>query len=576
MPQSEHFETNQPTDLAFEVITTYSYIPGPITEDNIAAIQSVTEPTYSIRICSPAIIHALRTVVQYYPDHDLNGVDIRVSWPYCILVHHYDELQEFAKIRSGLPHGALCMRDRLVMEHMETLIQYLDDTVMEGVRAEMERNARGFYTYDHAWVSHKPGRTLLVNQKSATDWKAGVIKSISGGIFKNPPEEWATMFWSLQYDGAFLSRTLQTTLQSRFDGEVGFEECGEKILETAETDDSKDPVVEELAHWGRIYCRLLKNQCMHHKGQSPTFPNQQVRKIGSQTALRNTNTFFVHQKLLCSPSKQGHGVRIMTQFLLFQIIPLTDKSVQVHVKNLRDPEFDETMIESLIINEGTKQTLTSLAKSFARRNKAGEEIPKPMWSADFVLGKGTGLTFLLHGKPGVGKTLTAAAFTKRPLMILTSSDIGVEAEEVEGNLTKHFRNAKNWGAVLLIDEADVFMERRTTADLTRNSLVAGFLRALEYYEGILFLTTNRVGSFDDAFISRVHVQLYYPEFDDEQRQKVWKTFIDKLGRDRGGYMRLNMAAKEYIEQINKSSLKWNGREIRNGTFRQPMHAVSTS
>lgn len=61
-------------------------------------------------------------------------------------------------------------------------------------------------------------------------------------------------------------------------------------------------------------------------------------------------------------------------------------------------------------------------------------------------------------------------------MILTSSDIGVEADEVEENLTTHFKNAKNWGAVLLIDEADVFMERRTTADLTRNSLVAGQFR----------------------------------------------------------------------------------------------------
>ncbi|KAK8061853.1 P-loop containing nucleoside triphosphate hydrolase [Apiospora phragmitis] len=193
-------------------------------------------------------------------------------------------------------------------------------------------------------------------------------------------------------------------------------------------------------------------------------------------------------------------------------------------------------------------------------------MPRPMWSADFVMGKGSGLTFLLHGKPGVGKTLTAeciAAFTKRPLMILTSSDIGTDAKDVEKNLTEHFRNAKSWGAVLLIDEADVFMERRSTADLTRNSLVAGFLRALEYYEGILFLTTNRVGSFDDAFISRVHVQLYYPEFTDHQRQKVWQTFIDKLERDRKGYMRLNMASKEYIEQINKSNLKWNGREIRN-------------
>lgn len=58
-------------------------------------------------------------------------------------------------------------------------------------------------------------------------------------------------------------------------------------------------------------------------------------------------------------------------------------------------------------------------------------------------------------------------------MILTASDIGTNPKEVEANLAKHFRLAKSWGAVLLIDEADVFMERRSTADLERNSLVAG-------------------------------------------------------------------------------------------------------
>lgn len=58
-------------------------------------------------------------------------------------------------------------------------------------------------------------------------------------------------------------------------------------------------------------------------------------------------------------------------------------------------------------------------------------------------------------------------------MVLTSSDIGTEPRDVESNLTANFKRAMNWGAVLLIDEADVFMERRTTSDLTRNSLVAG-------------------------------------------------------------------------------------------------------
>lgn len=66
-----------------------------------------------------------------------------------------------------------------------------------------------------------------------------------------------------------------------------------------------------------------------------------------------------------------------------------------------------------------------------------------------------------------------AEFTRSPLMVLTSSDIGTNPDDVERRLTRNFKTAKSWGAVLLIDEADVFMERRTTADLTRNSLVAG-------------------------------------------------------------------------------------------------------
>ncbi len=58
-------------------------------------------------------------------------------------------------------------------------------------------------------------------------------------------------------------------------------------------------------------------------------------------------------------------------------------------------------------------------------------------------------------------------------MVLTCSDIGISPSEVELNLTRNFKMAKRWDAVLLIDEADVFMERRSTADLSRNSLVAG-------------------------------------------------------------------------------------------------------
>lgn len=60
-------------------------------------------------------------------------------------------------------------------------------------------------------------------------------------------------------------------------------------------------------------------------------------------------------------------------------------------------------------------------------------------------------------------------------MVVTASDIG---HHVEKSLTRIFKTAVSWQCVLLIDEADVFMERRTTADLDRNSLVAGKMTSL--------------------------------------------------------------------------------------------------
>lgn len=65
------------------------------------------------------------------------------------------------------------------------------------------------------------------------------------------------------------------------------------------------------------------------------------------------------------------------------------------------------MIEDLVMDPDRKDILVSLASSFSRKDKAVNPIADRFWSADFVQGKGSGLIFLLHGHPGVGKTCTA-------------------------------------------------------------------------------------------------------------------------------------------------------------------------
>ncbi|KAJ0369164.1 hypothetical protein COL154_002044 [Colletotrichum chrysophilum] len=116
---------------------------------------------------------------------------------------------------------------------------------------------------------------------------------------------------------------------------------------------------------------------------------------------------------------------------------------------------------------------------------------------------------------------------------------------------------------------NVFLAERTKEDFVRNGLVAVFLRVLEYYSGILFLTTNRVGDFDEAFTSRIHMSLYYPELSEEKTRRVFKINMDLI-RERFALKKRQIIIKEmdigaFATQhyINHPSARWNGRQIRN-------------
>ncbi|TGJ84774.1 hypothetical protein E0Z10_g3976 [Xylaria hypoxylon] len=183
-----------------------------------------------------------------------------------------------------------------------------------------------------------------------------------------------------------------------------------------------------------------------------------------------------------------------------------------------------------------------------------------------VKGKGRGLIILLHGVPGVGKTSTAetiAETTGRPLLPVTCGDIGENASAVEKNLEQIFTNSHRWGCVLLLDEAEVFLTKRNLQELTRNAIVSVFLRALEFYSGILFLTTNRVGTIDEAFKSRIHISLYYPPHDWKTSKQIWQVNLErcmeKVQADKDEILKY---AKKQFHRADEDS-RWNGRQIYN-------------
>lgn len=223
----------------------------------------------------------------------------------------------------------------------------------------------------------------------------------------------------------------------------------------------------------------------------------------------------------------------------------------VDIDNLSDVEWKYDAFDNLVVPDDEKQLAWDFVESKTTSNEAFD---------DFIQDKGRGIIILMFGPPGVGKTFTAEAVAERanvPLYSMSASALGTEPAEIEQNLDKALQVCKLWNAMLLLDEADVFLAARQSESMKRNELVSLFLTKLEYYPGILFLTTNRASDIDFAFQSRVDLFLPYYELTPEARLKIWNNFIDRAGRE--GFSSANMEAD--LEKLSRLCL--NGREIKN-------------
>lgn len=143
---------------------------------------------------------------------------------------------------------------------------------------------------------------------------------------------------------------------------------------------------------------------------------------------------------------------------------------------------------------------------------------------------------------------------RRPLYAISGGELGNTAQQLEGALNVILEIAAKWDAVLLLDECDVFLEKRSMDNLKRNGTVAVFLRLLEYYRGVLFMTTNRVDRIDPAFQSRIHLTIEYPKLSLEVRRQIWARFLVSFCPES------NIASND-LEELAR--VEANGREIKN-------------
>ncbi|KAI4670827.1 uncharacterized protein J4E88_009579 [Alternaria novae-zelandiae] len=292
-------------------------------------------------------------------------------------------------------------------------------------------------------------------------------------------------------------------------------------------------------HEERVNERMVIDARAYHKHQ-PAIPlpaYAKLSEIGQLTWAQSMNRYSSSV-----PSTPGSRIEL-------DLSPMTDdecllavhyvkcfdiekkKWEKLDVTKIHEIPWAEHAFDSLVLDQDEKDLVLALVDR--DQFKQGKPFD------DFVVGKGQE---------------TVSEHLRRPLYKLGAGDLGMTARAVEDSLEKALNLCGHFGAVLLLDEADVFMEARTVNNLQRNELVSVFLRLLEYYKGIMILTTNRMRSIDTAFESRIDITLSYSSLGESDRLQVWRNFlatIDAQDVDVG---------EADLEKLAK--LNFNGRQIK--------------
>ena len=173
-----------------------------------------------------------------------------------------------------------------------------------------------------------------------------------------------------------------------------------------------------------------------------------------------------------------------------------------------------------------------------------------------------GLIILLHGGSGLGKTSTAeciAAYTQRPLYPIPCNDI-LDEEELDMSIQEHLIRAQEWNCIVLIDDIDSRI--RSTALTSR---VSSFCRALDNFRGTMMLTAQNTSFANQTLLSRIHVSLHFPTFDQDSTMRVWQKNIDRIRTN--GLVEVSNEVEKAILSFAKSEYvkgrRWDGRQIRN-------------
>ncbi len=253
-------------------------------------------------------------------------------------------------------------------------------------------------------------------------------------------------------------------------------------------------------------------------GETRLSENLELFRIPKDTAIKCVNDEEIIERRIETHSGDGGIIdgttgKIPVHCYLRMFYLEQHENCWVHVQNLEEYQYRPELKDKLVLPEEHRRLIDILTAN------------PDMLVDDIIEGKSGGTTILCMGAAGLGKTLTAEVYSEvagKPLYRVHSGQLGTSGESVEAALSTVLQRAARWDAILLMDEADVYIRRRDN-DLEHNAIVAEFLRTLEYFDGLLFMTTNRVDDVDEAILSRCIAEIRYETPPTEDAVRLWKS-----------------------------------------------------
>ncbi|KAI0541060.1 P-loop containing nucleoside triphosphate hydrolase protein [Xylaria digitata] len=560
VPKSEHIlepfaeHNNQSDDSTYALVIRRAFEQG-------------SPKKTSLTVNSPHVLKAFRDVIRSYdpvPSDFTSPLDLQ--GPFSMLVHYWDELDQYRK--------ALCHTDG--RKHLDLLFDFMEHELKSERNHALKMIQKGQISFKNAWLIYRPG-DILYQEFMGEPWLLVCKKA----VYEDHPDDGSYLEIHSVYtdhngtivgDAAHVTKLWQRAIFPQ-DNPVAItglsvyprkfvpvgdslerrlKARGEKFLALKDGSTSK---YDGPAEWLKPppYEYYDPSGCKFRGVWLPYTETGRVildrRTFGQEQQLNHTKIKLAEPKpWLCPPYTVGFSL---------------DRKRWVHllVQNIHDAGWIPNTWDSLVLPEKEKALLRSLVISHQYSDNPRDQTQQ----------KGKGLVILLHGTPGSGKTLTAevaAEASKRALIATsigelnqtsrqaTSQIILSGSQNFEKELKKILQYATIWQAVVLLDEADVFLEARTDNSYDRNALVATFLKELEYFSGVVFLTTNRVSSFDKAMKSRIHLALGYTPPELDVRRQIWLRYLGAVPAKQSV-----IKAKEVVDQLAAAEL--NGREIAN-------------